>query len=183
MEAWKIEFCQKWEEIIKMVKHFNITFGNERYYLKGAFTEEREQQREKWFSEELNELIDACDKNNRVEILDAICDMYYIHIGTLLEKHEGDIQKVLNEFFLVESESENRDRNLLLIKMMLPNLKKWDVYFYYDDILIKAMEEVHRSNMSKLDDNGRPIYREDGKIMKSKNFFAPNLKQFIMGEY
>lgn len=49
----------------------------------------------------------------------------------------------------------------------------------FDKILIQAFEEVHRSNMSKLDENGKPIYREDGKITKGPNFFPPNLKQFL----
>ena len=39
--------------------------------------------------------------------------------------------------------------------------------------------EIHRSNMSKLDDEGKPIYREDGKIMKSKNYFLPDLKKVL----
>ena len=40
----------------------------------------------------------------------------------------------------------------------------------------EIFDEIHRSNMSKLDDNGQPIYREDGKIMKSENYFKPNIK-------
>ena len=36
--------------------------------------------------------------------------------------------------------------------------------------------EVHRSNMSKLDENGRPIYREDGKVLKSARFSEPDLR-------
>lgn len=39
--------------------------------------------------------------------------------------------------------------------------------------------EIHESNMSKLDDNGKPIFREDGKILKSKNYFKPDLSKFI----
>lgn len=35
---------------------------------------------------------------------------------------------------------------------------------------------VHESNMSKLDDNGNPVYREDGKVMKSKNYKPPMIK-------
>ena len=35
--------------------------------------------------------------------------------------------------------------------------------------------EIHRSNMSKLDANGRPIRREDGKILKSEKYFKPNI--------
>ena len=37
----------------------------------------------------------------------------------------------------------------------------------------KVFEEVHRSNLSKLDANGKPIRREDGKILKGPNFFEP----------
>ena len=40
----------------------------------------------------------------------------------------------------------------------------------------EVFAEIHRSNMSKLDDNGRPIYREDGKILKSTNYFLPDIK-------
>lgn len=40
-------------------------------------------------------------------------------------------------------------------------------------------QEVHRSNMSKLDDNGKPIRREDGKIMKGPNFFKPQISSII----
>jgi len=43
---------------------------------------------------------------------------------------------------------------------------------------LKEFEEVHKSNMSKLE-NGKAIFREDGKILKGKNYFGPNLKQFI----
>jgi predicted HAD superfamily Cof-like phosphohydrolase len=40
-------------------------------------------------------------------------------------------------------------------------------------------EEVQRSNMSKLDKNGQPIKREDGKILKGPNFFLPDLKGIL----
>ena len=39
--------------------------------------------------------------------------------------------------------------------------------------------EVHASNMSKLDDEGQPIYREDGKVLKSDNYFKPNLASVL----
>lgn len=41
--------------------------------------------------------------------------------------------------------------------------------------LVEVVREIHRSNMSKLGEDGRPIYREDGKIMKGPNYFKPNL--------
>ena len=45
--------------------------------------------------------------------------------------------------------------------------------------LDKCFEEVHRSNMSKLGEDGKPIYREDGKVLKGENFSEPNLKGII----
>ena len=46
--------------------------------------------------------------------------------------------------------------------------------------LDKCFQEVHASNMSKLDANGKPIYREDGKVLKGPNFFEPNLERYIV---
>ena len=41
--------------------------------------------------------------------------------------------------------------------------------------ITEVFNEIHRSNMSKLDEAGKPIYREDGKIMKSNNYFLPDI--------
>ncbi len=45
--------------------------------------------------------------------------------------------------------------------------------------LDKCFEEVQNSNMSKLDENGKPIYNEHGKVMKGPNYFKPNLSKFV----
>ena len=45
--------------------------------------------------------------------------------------------------------------------------------------LDKCFEEVQNSNMSKLDENGKPIYNESGKVMKGPNYFKPDLSKFI----
>ena len=45
--------------------------------------------------------------------------------------------------------------------------------------LDKCFDEVQRSNMSKLGADGKPIYNEQGKVMKGPNYFEPNLKKFI----
>ena len=45
--------------------------------------------------------------------------------------------------------------------------------------LDEAMRRVHRSNMSKLDEYGKPIYREDGKVMKGPNYAPPNLEDLV----
>ena len=45
--------------------------------------------------------------------------------------------------------------------------------------LDKCFEEVQNSNMSKLDENGKPIYNEHGKVMKGPNYFKPDLSKFL----
>ena len=45
--------------------------------------------------------------------------------------------------------------------------------------LNKCFDEVQRSNMSKLGSDGKPIYNENGKVMKGPNYFKPNLSKFI----
>ena len=45
--------------------------------------------------------------------------------------------------------------------------------------LDKCFDEVQRSNMSKLGEDGKPIYNENGKVMKGPKYFEPNLKKFI----
>ena len=46
--------------------------------------------------------------------------------------------------------------------------------------LDECFEEVQNSNMSKLDENGKPIYNEHGKVMKGPNYFKPNLSKFVI---
>ena len=45
--------------------------------------------------------------------------------------------------------------------------------------LDEAMDRVHKSNMSKLDDKGQPIYRPDGKVLKGPNYKPPNLTDLL----
>ena len=45
--------------------------------------------------------------------------------------------------------------------------------------LDKCFNEVQKSNMSKLDENGKPIYNEMGKVQKGPKYFKPNLKKFL----
>ena len=48
---------------------------------------------------------------------------------------------------------------------------KWD--------LDEALNRVHTSNMSKLDEDGHPIYRDDGKVLKGPNYKPPNLEDLV----
>ena len=46
--------------------------------------------------------------------------------------------------------------------------------------LVKCFDEVQKSNMSKLDKDGKPIYNEHGKVMKGPKYFKPNLSKFLL---
>ena len=85
-------------------------------------------------TEEVQELQDALDNRNMLEIADALTDILYVVYGA---GHAFGID--------------------------------------LDD----CFHEVHRSNMTKLGPNGRPLYREDGKVLKGENYEPPNLGQFI----
>lgn len=61
--------------------------------------------------------------------------------------------------------------DLVYVVYGLANELGWD--------LDEAIRRVHKSNMSKLDDNGQPIYREDGKRTKGPNYQPPNLEDLV----
>lgn len=156
---------ERWNKLVGMVKEFYIAFGQQEF-LEKEITDERMELREKLFDEELKEYNVAEKSDDKVEMLDAVCDMYYIHIGTLLEQHKGDIEKVASKIFFLKDERTKK-------------IFKWETKNGFNTILTSAFEEVHKSNMSKLGSDGKPIYREDGKIIKGPEYFPPNLKQFL----
>ncbi len=45
--------------------------------------------------------------------------------------------------------------------------------------IAEVFEEIQKSNMSKLDENGKPIYREDGKVLKGPHYFKPNIRNIL----
>ena len=45
--------------------------------------------------------------------------------------------------------------------------------------LDEALDRVHKSNMSKLDEDGKPIFRKDGKVLKGPNYASPNLEDLV----
>ena len=51
--------------------------------------------------------------------------------------------------------------------------------YAYGINLDKCFKEVQRANMSKLGNDGKPIYNEKGKVMKGPNYLEPNLKKFV----
>ena len=47
------------------------------------------------------------------------------------------------------------------------------------DVISEIFDEIQRSNMSKLDENNQPIFREDGKVLKGANYFKPDIKVIL----
>ena len=84
--------------------------------------------------EELDELKQAIDNKDLLEVADALTDILYVTYGA---GHAFGI---------------NLDR---------------------------CFDEVQNSNMSKLDDNGKPIYNDAGKVMKGPKYFKPDLSKFL----
>ena len=50
----------------------------------------------------------------------------------------------------------------------------------FQDKIEEIYDEIQRSNMSKLGSNGKPIYREDGKVLKGPNYFKPNIEKILI---
>lgn len=48
-----------------------------------------------------------------------------------------------------------------------------------EDVIEDLFSEVHASNMSKLGEDGKPIYREDGKVLKGANYFKPDIAKHL----
>jgi predicted HAD superfamily Cof-like phosphohydrolase len=87
-------------------------------------------------AEENTEYLEACTAGDTVEIADALGDMLYILLGTMLEHG-------------------------------------------MQDYMVRVFTEIHRSNMSKMGKDGKPILREDGKILKGPDYFRPNISKII----
>lgn len=50
------------------------------------------------------------------------------------------------------------------------------------NIIEKVFDEIQASNMSKLGENGKPLYREDGKVLKGPNYFKPNIEEILKSD-
>ena len=113
---------------------FMKTFGQEVKDKPTFSTDKINKLRLDLIKEELNELTEAMNNKDLLEVADALTDILYVTYGA---GHALGIN------------------------------------------LDKCFEEVQNSNMSKLDDNGKPIYNEHGKVMKGPNYFKPDLTKFI----
>ena len=113
---------------------FMKTFGQEVKDKPSFSTDKINKLRLDLIKEELEELKEALNNKNLLEVADALTDILYVTYGA---GHAFGIN------------------------------------------LDKCFDEVQNSNMSKLSENGEPIYNESGKVMKGPNYFKPNLTKFV----
>ena len=116
------------------VKEFMITFGQEVKNNAEFPNDKIVELRKKLIDEEFNELKEAINENDIVEVADALTDILYVTYGA---GHAFGIN------------------------------------------LDKCFSEVQNSNMSKLGQDGKPIFNDKGKVMKGPNYFKPNLSKFV----
>ena len=113
---------------------FMKTFGQDVKTKPSFSTDKINKLRIDLIKEELNELTEAMNNKDLLEVADALTDILYVTYGA---GHAFGID------------------------------------------LDKCFEEVQNSNMSKLDENEKPIYNEAGKVMKGPNYFKPDLTKFV----
>ncbi len=87
----------------------------------------------------------------------------------LIEEELSELKKAMNEKNLIEVADALTD--ILYVTYGAGHAFGID--------LDKCFNEVQKSNMSKLDDKGKPIYNDLGKVMKGPNYFKPNLSKFL----
>ena len=143
--------------------------------------------------EEFGEYKDAVREIDVVEIADALADMIYVIYGAALtigvdlesfiEDRDTNKNASLYEAFEDLASSIQQSNLDALIKALADMVESIEGIAERLKLNLKAcIDEVHRSNMTKLDADGKPIFREDGKIMKSDLYEAPNLVKVIYGE-
>ena len=113
---------------------FMKTFGQEVKIKPSLSTEKINKLRIDLIKEELEELTEAMNNKDLLEVADALTDILYVTYGA---GHAFGID------------------------------------------LDQCFQEVQNSNMSKLDENGKPIYNDSGKVMKGPNYFKPDLSKFV----
>ena len=100
-----------------------------------------------------------------------ISEAEYLLRHRLMQEENDEYLEACKRGDLVEVADALGDKMYILFGSILKHGLQYKIEEIFD--------EIQRSNMSKLDDNGQPIFREDGKIMKSKNYFKPDIKKVL----
>jgi predicted HAD superfamily Cof-like phosphohydrolase len=109
-------------------------------------------------------------KNNYQPTVELTKDEITLRFNLMKEENEEYLEAALKGD-LVEVADALGDQLYILCGTIL----KHGLQFKIEEVF----DEIQRSNMSKLDENGKPIYREDGKILKSDLYFKPNIRAII----
>lgn len=161
--------------------------------------------------EEFGELLDAYEDCDIIELADALGDIEYVTVGAaqvfgLANEVSARYYELLNMF-----SADDLEENLLLMqdgqKLMLDDLRDSILYNRIEEVVeglasILAMntitaqqfaitlpavvEAIHKSNMTKLGEDGKPIFREgDRKVLKGPNYTTPtdDINQLVFGEF
>ncbi len=105
---------------------------------------------------------------NQIELIDE--KDYLLRFNLIKEENEEYLEACKNKD-IIEIADALGDQLYILFGTILKHGLEHKIEEVYD--------EIHRSNMSKLDENGKPIFREDGKILKSNLYFKPNIKKIL----
>lgn len=127
----------------------------------------------KLVKEEMAELEEALEEGNRVNILKELCDLVYVMTPTVTYGTFFSNMGVL---------PEDEETAIVEILSKANDLADKVAAMFTKDIVYAAFIRVHESNMTKLGDDGKPIKREDGKILKSENYKPPVLDDLVAPE-
>ena len=124
------------------------------------------------------------DQLDSVRRFHEVFQAYMEHTPTAkvpAEISQGRIQMFLEELEEYRSAVHNHDIVEIADALtdMLYVLLGTFIAHGLQDIAEELFAEVHRSNMSKLDEQGKPIFRQDGKVLKSDQFSDPDLRSII----
>ena len=121
----------------------------------------------KLIDEEMAELM--AEKYGTVEHLKELCDLLYVSTGLALTapEHIGMLMRNGERETVIKQQGK-------VSRLLDSGLKQ-----YGEAVFSEAFARVHDSNMSKLDSNGNPILREDGKVMKGPNYKKPDLTDLL----
>ena len=100
-------------------------------------------------------------------------DRYLLRYKLMREENEEYLEACQNGD-LIEAADAMGDMLYILAGTMVEHGMK--------DVIDDIFTEIQSSNMSKLDSDGQPIFREDGKILKGPNYFRPDIKKHLPNE-
>lgn len=100
-------------------------------------------------------------------------------LGALKNELRFNLMKEENEEYLEASQNNDIDEVADALGDMLYILCGTILEHGLQHKIEEVFDEIQRSNMSKLGEDGKPIYREDGKVMKGPNYFKPNFEEIL----